>query len=95
MSGIVMSFDAQLLTQKPGSFTSEDGRNKGSKYEWTDLEFNNAEVGSFVLKTVGSILVDAKLLRQELHWELQMEPRHSNGKLIWKVLNVTGGKAKV
>jgi hypothetical protein len=93
--GLVMFFDAMLMSCKDGSFTSTEGSNKGQEYKWTELEFNNSQVGTFILRTVAPISVDVNSLRKELHWELGIEAKMRNNKTQFKVLSVSGGKVKV
>lgn len=93
VGGLVMVFDAMLMSVKQGEYVSTEGRNKGTKYEWSELEFNNAKEGTFRLKTTAPVVIDPSKLRVEYHWELQIVPKDGGNK-GYRVSNVVGSKIK-
>lgn len=91
---MLLSFVGQLLKAEAKSFTPDTGANKGQLYQWTDLEFNTPEGGTFVLPTVSPVEVDSKNFRQDMQWSLEVEPRTSGGKTKFKVSKIGGSKIK-
>jgi len=91
---MLLSFDAQLMAAVQGDFTSESGKNKGTTYQFTTLKFNDSDGRDFQLSATGHISIDLASLRKDLHWDLEVIPKNSNGKTSFKVLKIAGSKIK-
>lgn len=91
---VQLRFVGMLLSVKSGEFISQDGGNKGVKYEWSDLQFSTKETGAFTLRSVAPVTVSPENMEKVLEWVLEMDVKERNGKATMKVANITGGKVK-
>jgi hypothetical protein len=91
---MLLEFDGMMLGATDGSFVSTEGKNSGTEYKWTELQFHSATDGIFVLRTVAPVVVPESELMKVRHWSLEVTPKVSQNKVTFKVKNISGGKVK-
>lgn len=91
---IQMQFTGMLLSAKDGEFTSQEGANKGKKYEWTELDFHTKEEGLFKLRTDTPVQIPESEFSKVRDWSLLLLVKMEGSKAKFKIAQIMGGKAK-
>lgn len=91
---IQMQFTGMLLSTKYGEFTSQEGNNKGKKYEWTELEFHTKETGTFKMRTESPVEIPESELAKVREWNLLLSVKMNGANSKFKIAQIMGGKAK-
>ncbi|WKZ47544.1 MAG: hypothetical protein QY306_17160 [Anaerolineales bacterium] len=91
---IQMQFTGMLLSAKNGEFTSAEGNNKGTKYEWTDLEFHTKETGVFKMRTESPVEIPDTELVKMREWNLLLNVKMQGNNSKFRIAQIMGGKSK-
>jgi hypothetical protein len=89
---MLLSFDAMLMAAEPGTYVSDNGKNKGTAYDYTLLKFSTIEGKDLQLSAAGHVELPAGNLRTDLHWDLEVEPKGNKGSSSFRVLKISGRK---
>lgn len=89
-----MQFTGMLLSAKNGEFVSQEGGNKGKKYEWTDLEFHTKETGTFKMRTDAPVEIPDSELAKVREWNLLLGVKMNGNNAKFRIVQIMGGKSK-
>lgn len=89
-----MQFVGMLLSAKNGEYVSQEGSNKGKKYEWTECEFHTKDTGTFKLRTEAPVEIPESELAKVREWNLLLSVKMNGANSKFKIAQIMGGKAK-